>query len=72
MEMFSNDGNNHLLVFPKKIARDKVYSRYFKDFKLNSCYKLLLTALLLKSQPCIKKIELLYFHYYYYYIIING
>eukprot|EP00795_Rhopilema_esculentum_P008037 gene8037-13951_t len=27
MEMFSNDGNNHLLVFPKKIARDKVYLR---------------------------------------------
>ncbi|XP_065652118.1 WD repeat and FYVE domain-containing protein 3 isoform X2 [Hydra vulgaris] len=27
IEVFANDGNNHLLVFPKQAARDKVYSR---------------------------------------------
>eukprot|EP00111_Clytia_hemisphaerica_P006851 TCONS_00019802-protein len=27
IEVFSNDGSNHLLVFPKKTARDKVYDR---------------------------------------------
>ena len=28
IEVFSNDGSNHLLVFPKESARNKVYGRY--------------------------------------------
>ena len=27
IEVFSNDGSNHLLVFPKESARNKVYGR---------------------------------------------
>eukprot|EP00794_Sanderia_malayensis_P012330 gene12330-13603_t len=30
MEIFSNDGNNHLLVFPKKVTRDKVLNRLMR------------------------------------------